>query len=38
MLYVHQIMTLLVKYKVCILIILKLVLREINLMFDLKAN
>ena len=32
-------MALLVKYEVCILlIILKLVLREVNLMFDLKAN
>ena len=32
-------MALMVKYKVCILlIILKFVLREVNLIFDLKAN
>ena len=32
-------MAVLVKYKVCILlIILKFVLREVNLIFDLKAN
>ena len=32
-------MALMVKHKVCILlIILKFVLREVNLMFDLKAN